>query len=145
MLPALLTVWHRIHALLVDPAFDAAALLAIIGAEIHAIFHNRIQSREAKEQTREAKKQTSIANKTYELYRTYFDVTEKRKADAREAQRKSRAAKKERAAVESGPPTDEELSVVQGIVNEAEQPTPPEGEVPPPMALPDEEESEEAL
>ena len=111
----MLPVWQHIHAFLSDPAFDAVLLLIIIGAEIHAVRHDRLQ--------------TGVAKKTYELYRTYFDVTEKRKADWREAQRKSRAAKKERAAAE----------VTVDTPPETDQPVPPEGEVPPPMAMPEED------
>lgn len=89
MLPVLLTVWHHIYALAADPAWDSTLLLLIILAEIHAIYHDRIQ-------TEAARSQVQIAHQTYELYKQYFETTEKRKADWREAQRRSRAAKKEK-------------------------------------------------
>ena len=130
MLPGLFTVWQHIYALLANSAFDSSCLLVIILAEIHAIYHDRIQ-------TQEAKKQTTLAADTYSLYKTYFETTEKRKADWREAQRKSRAAKKERAQAVPEPE-------VETPETPPEEPVPPptNGKVPP-LALPEEDEETE--
>ena len=126
MLPFLLTVWHFLRPILADPVFDAVCFMVIILAEVHAVWHNRIQ-------TKEAKKQTALADDTYKLYKTYFEVTEKRKADWREAQRRSRAAKKER--LHPAPEPEPE------VVEPPEEPVPPptNGHVPP-LVLPEEEE-----
>src|SRR5208282_3270903 len=127
MLPFLLSVGHHVYAVLANPVFDAICFLIIIGAEIHAMRHNHIQ-------TVEAKKQTTLADDTYNLFKEYFETTEKRKADWREAQRKSRAAKKERAAA-----TEPE---VESAPEEPVPPPPPNGKVPP-LPLPEEDEETE--
>lgn len=105
----MLPLWHLIYAALADPAFDATCLLIIIIAEIHAVYHDRIQ-------TQEAKKQTILAADTYALYKNYFETTEKRKADWREAQRKSRALKKER--VIPSPPPEQHYQIWSKLISE---------------------------
>jgi hypothetical protein len=128
MLPVLLTVWHHIYAIAADPAWDSTLLFLIILAEIHAIYHDRIQ-------TAAARSQVQIAHQTYELYKQYFETTEKRKADWREAQRRSRAAKKERLAAPEPEPVPE-------IPPEEPVPPPTDGQVPP-LVLPEEGDPEE--
>lgn len=127
MLSDLFTVWQHVCAFLANPALDTSCLLVIILAEIHAIYHDRIQ-------TQEAKKQTALAADTYSLYRNYFETTEKRKADWREAQRKSRALKKERA--QAAPELEVEAPPEEPV------PPPTNGKVPP-LALPEEDEETE--
>ena len=104
---------HGMRGILADPAFEGSLLVVIVLAEFHAIYADRVH--------------LAVAKKTYELYRTYFDVTEKRKADAREKAAATRAAKKHTPAPEPVPEPAEP------------PPTPPEGEVPPPMAMPEDE------
>jgi|SRR5271157_6092205 len=123
----LISLGHFIYKVASDPAFDATLLLLIIVSEIHAVYHDRIQ-------TNEAKKQTAIAEDTYNLYKQYFETTEKRKADWREAQRKSRAAKRER--LHATPEPEIEAPPEEPI------PPPTNGHVPP-LVLPEEEEHEE--
>jgi hypothetical protein len=114
-------MWHWIYKLFSDPAtaaiVDSILLLVIIGYEVVARQHDRTE-------LLETKKQTDIAKQTYELYKAYFEVTEKRKAEARDKAAATRAAKKAAA-----PQTDE---------SDPPLPTPPEGEVPPPMTADEE-------
>ena len=105
----MLPFFHGVHEILADPAFDTFLLLLIVLAEVHAVHQDRLH--------------TKIAKQTYELYRTYFEVTEKRKADAREKAAATRAAKKAAVQEPPAPPV----------------PVPAEGEVPPPMSIPDED------
>ncbi len=107
---------HGLHELLADPAFEGFMLVVIVLAEIHAIVKDR--------------QHLAVARKTYDLYKTYFDVTEKRKAESREKAAATRAAKKHVATLESVSDTVEP------------PPTPPEGEVPPPMTMPEDEHEE---
>jgi hypothetical protein len=120
-------LWQHIRPVLASPVFDAVCFMIIILAEAHAVWHNRIQ-------TREAKKQTDIADDTYKLYQQYFETTEKRKADWREAQRRSRAARKEKAVAAAEPEPE--------APPEEPVPAPTNGHVPP-LVLPEEEEHEE--
>lgn len=122
----IVVIWNSIQTMLSSTVFENICLLLIIGAEIHAIYHNH-------QQTMEARKQTTLADDTYKLYHNYFEVTEKRKADAREKAAATRAAKKERAA-NPDPPAESEI---------VEPPMPPNGKVPPPMTLPDDDETPE--
>jgi hypothetical protein len=126
MLPVLLTIWQHTHAVAADPAFDSSLLVLIIAAEIHAVYHNRTQ-------TNEARKQTALAEDTFRLYKDYFEVTEKRKAETREKAAATRAAKK--AAVETEP--------IVEPVPETPLPKPTNGKAPPPMAMPESEEEED--
>ncbi len=113
MLPFLSMAWSHVYALMSDPAFEGFLLLVIVGAEAHAVLVDR--------------KHLAVARQTLELYRTYFEVTEKRKAEAREKAAATRAAKKAAEAPVETPPV------------------PAEGVVPPPMSLPDNEDIEEAM
>src|SRR5271157_444917 len=127
MLPFLSDLWHVIRPILADPVFDAVCFLLIILAEVHTVWHNRIQ-------TNESKRQTALADKTYELYKTYFETTEKRKADWREAQRRSRAARKEKA--NPTPEPEPEAPPEEPV------PQPTNGHVPP-LVLPEEDDQPE--
>jgi len=108
---------HGMHELLADPASEGFMLVVIVLAEFHAICADR--------------QHLAVAKKTYALYQTYFEVTEKRKAEAREKAAATRAAKKHAASPESATETAPEAA--------EPPPTPPEGEVPPPMAMPEDE------
>jgi len=124
-------ILHAIRDLLADPALAACVetllLLVIIMFEAYAIFLDHLQ-------VREARKQTGLAKQTYELYRNYFEVTEKRKAEAREKAAATRAAKRA-AAHETVPVAPEpELSPPSFPA-----PEPPDGSAVPPMALPDDD------
>jgi hypothetical protein len=83
-------ILHWLHEFLADPAVDTSLLILIVFAEVHAVIHSNIQ--------------TNLARKTYELYKTYFEVTEKRKAEAREKAAATRAAKKQAALPAPDPP-----------------------------------------
>lgn len=109
MLPHIL---HVIHAILSDPASTGCLELLLIPIVVYEVLAHRAD-----------RKHLAVAKQTYELYKTYFETTEKRKAEAREKAAATRAAKK--AAAEPVP-----------------LPTPPDGEVPPPMSLPDDESEE---
>lgn len=122
----MLPLWHLLIRLLSHPAFDCFLLLIIVASEGHAIYHDR-------QQTNEAKEQTSLANKTYELYRVYFETTEKRKAETREKAAATRAAKKQAAAADAA--DIEEPAVLPERIAD---------EVPPPMTLPEDEEESAA-
>jgi hypothetical protein len=119
-----------IRDLLADPATAACVetllLLIIILFEAYAIFLDHLQ-------VREARKQTGLAKQTYELYLNYFEVTEKRKAEAREKAAATRAAK--RAAHETHTLAPEPEVSPPSLP----APEPPDGTAPPPMTLPDDE------
>lgn len=110
----MLSTLHDVHELLSDPAWTGALellLIVIVGFEIKA--------------ARADRKHIAIAKQTYELYKTYFEVTEKRKAEAREKAAATRAAKKNPQPAPVPEP-------------EPQPPTLP-GEVPPLIAMPEEE------
>ncbi len=94
--------------LLGDPKLDSLLLLIITVAELFVLWIEW-----SARKTIRASHQVEKA--TYELYKTYFEVTEKRKADARDKAAATRAAK--RTALASG--------TIPPLVMEEEEPTSP--------------------